>query len=29
MDIKKFEQYEWKEELQVLGLEYFYIGIYF
>ena len=26
MDTKKWELYEWEEELKVLGLEYFYIG---
>ena len=26
MHSKKWELFEWEEELQVLGLEYFYIG---
>ena len=29
MHTKKWELFEWEEELKVLGLEYFYIGKHF
>ena len=29
MHTKKFEIFEWEEELKVLGMEYFFIGKHF